>query len=360
MRAYRMILLFVCMLCFCCLYAFGALLICGKCGYESEPGCKFCSHCGSGFTPGTEDSAKAGDPKDERHAVAAALSATVTATVVDSELQAASKCLAGRKGWLALFYCENAMALNSIANTDKDMAERVRVLHSQCMAGVKASVKACRTCSGTGSSAGSRTCTACRGTGTVPGKAGLDALKHGYDSALKKYVVLRDAAKWVPVGNSWVPADMKDTLSFRQEASLKRVTGSRCQACAGSGHTSCEKCDGLGKLKCTSRACSNGYVKKKIGQGFDSSQREITAKCEVCGGQTTITCPACEGYGSKACRFCRGSGQLPVCQRCDGDGLKRCDACDGAGIDRKNAVCSECRGCGRILCRTCLGDGRGK
>lgn len=363
------------LLCLGCVCAMGALLICAKCGHENDQGSRFCSHCGAGFS---ESAGPGPGPGVNPPAVAQAnpdtAAAPVSAAVVEGDLKAAAEQLDKRNGWMALFYCENAMALNSVAKTPKDLADRVLKLHERCTAGVRSSVKECSLCNGTGSITRQNTsmsiearkrnqtpineiCTSCRGTGIVPGRSGLDALKHGYDGALKTYGVLREAAKWVPIGNAWVPADLEVKLSYRQIVTLKRITGSRCSGCAGSGQITCAKCAGAGRLKCPSRTCASGYVAKKLDSGLDSSGRTLMVRCSVCDGRTSIKCSECDGYGSEPCKTCRGRGKLATCQRCDGDGLKRCSDCNGTGTFKK-AVCVGCRGCGSILCRSCMGSGR--
>lgn len=362
--------------CVGCLTAVAAILICAKCSYENEPGSKFCSHCGAPFAAGAEPGPEVPTNKPQAlvQGVAGAAQAMVTPVIVEGDLKAALEQLEKRNAWLALLYCENAMALNAIAKTPRSIGEGILEMHGQCEAGVRSSVKECRVCDGKGAivkrdssmsvearrrnqAPVNETCTACRGTGIVPGRAGLDALKQGHDGALKMYAVLRQGAKWVPVGNAWVPPDMDSKLSYRQVAALKRVTGSRCPNCAGAGQITCAKCSGSARVKCPNKACSNGFVAKKLDAGLGSANRVIMVRCSECEGRGTVKCQACDGYGSTACKTCRGRGRLAICDRCDGDGLKRCTECSGTGMQKK-AICNGCRGCGSILCRTCMGSGR--
>lgn len=351
-----------------CVCAVAAILICAKCGYENDQGSRFCKHCGAALALGAEPNpaVTTNTPVGGQEAAVAA-PVVVSTAVTESELRAASEQLERRNGWLALFYCENAMALNAIAKTSRNLTDRVLQLHEECEAGVRSSVRECRVCDGTGSIArhgnsGDRgeskaTCTTCSGTGIVPGRAGLDALKHGYDGAMKMYSVLRMGARWVPAGNAWIPPDLDGKLNHRQIAALKRVTGSRCPNCAGTGQMTCSKCNGLTRVKCPNRQCSNGRVQKKLEPGLGGQERTIMVSCGECGGRGSIKCSGCDGHGSVACKACRGSGILPVCQLCDGEGLKKCSDCKGTG-KKKAVVCSGCGGCGSILCRSCMGSGR--
>ncbi|MEI6808779.1 MAG: zinc-ribbon domain-containing protein [bacterium] len=374
-----MLILTLAAICIGCISVMAAVFVCDKCSYENDAGSKFCSHCGAPFAAGTElnNQGMAANVPGAGQGAAGAVGAAqvvISVAVIEGELKAASEQMEKRNGWLALLYCENAMALNAIARTPKNLAERVLELHGKCEAGVRSSVKECRVCDGKGNvvrqdssmSVEARrrsqtpineTCTACRGTGIVPGRSGLDALKHGYDSALKMYAVLRQGSRWAPVGNAWVPPDTDSNLSYRQIATLKRVTGSRCSICAGAGQFTCAKCSGSARLKCPSRTCSSGYVPKKIEAGLGTSGRVLMVRCGECDGRGTIKCSGCDGYGSASCKVCRGRGKLPICDRCDGDGLKRCTDCNGTGMQKK-VICNGCRGCGNILCRSCMGSGR--
>lgn len=372
MRKLSLISLVMCLLCAVCVCAMGAAIKCASCGDKNGSGSKFCDQCGSPLASVRGQGKAAADVPAVvvQQEPAAVLSATVSATVVACELKAASEALQKRNGWLALFYCENAMALNSLADCPKDVEGKLLEMHGQCMAAVKSGAKPCRMCDGTGSfvlrsssmskesrdrnkAAVQETCTACNGVGVVAGRAGLDALRSSYDGTLKAYGLQREAAKWSPIGSTWVPAGIAGNLSWRQVSTLKRVTASRCPDCAGFGQVSCIKCDGVSRLKCTSKSCTNGFVPRKSGD------RMMMVRCGVCDGRAAIRCSACEGSGGKACKTCRGRGKLPVCRKCDGDGLRRCDGCGGTGFVKK-VLCIACRGCGQILCRSCLGAARVK
>ena len=373
-RFNRITALFLALISMGCVCALAALLICSKCGYENDPGSRFCSHCGAALVGGAEV-----NPSDTVNPPAGAPETAgapilVSAALVEGELKAATDQLDKRNGWLVLFYCENAVALNTIAKTGKDVNERVLLLHGKCEAAVKSSVKECRVCDGVGSlvkqsssmsvegrsrnqAAVKEVCPACHGTGIVPGSAGLDALKHGYDVALKQYAIMREGARWVPVGNAWIPLSLDCKLNYRQVATLKRLTGSRCQECVGTGQTSCSKCDGAGRLKCPNHNCIGGFVTKKLDDKLGAEDRVISVRCSTCDGRGSIKCSACDGDGSLTCKICRGRGKLPICQHCDGEGLVQCSTCDGTGMQKK-ASCKVCGGCGSILCRSCMGCGR--
>lgn len=279
-------------------------------------------------------------------------------------------------GWVGLFFCENAMALNMLATNDVSEADRILLLHQKCEKGVRHSVKPCPYCGGSGSlqktievasldggvsskKAGKGVCPACRGMGIVAGRAGLSAVEAVYGTSLGKYTVLRQGARWIPVGSAWIPPELDGKLNAKQIATMKRVSGARCPACLGFGQITCEKCGGVGKAKCPNNACSGGIVSKKLEKGLTTSPRELHVRCSVCDGLSFVRCSACSGGGSLACKTCNGTGKLPVCKRCDGGGVNVCSKCKGSGAV-KDATCDTCGGCGAVLCTVCTGDGRKK
>ena len=150
-----MLILTLAAICIGCISVMAAVFVCDKCSYENDAGSKFCSHCGAPFAAGTElnNQGMAANVPGAGQGAAGAVGAAqvvISVAVIEGELKAASEQMEKRNGWLALLYCENAMALNAIARTPKNLAERVLELHGKCEAGVRSSVKECRVCDGKG------------------------------------------------------------------------------------------------------------------------------------------------------------------------------------------------------------------
>jgi hypothetical protein len=92
--------------------------------------------------------------------------------------------------------------------------------------------------------------------------------------------------------------------------------------------------------------------------GGDSSLR-----CGYCGGEGSIECNKCIGNGTVNCETCNGDGRIEVdgedneyveCDYCYGSGEVNCDECGGGG----NEECNYCGGDGGENCSTCDGDGQ--
>jgi hypothetical protein len=92
--------------------------------------------------------------------------------------------------------------------------------------------------------------------------------------------------------------------------------------------------------------------------GGDSSLR-----CGYCGGEGSIECNKCIGNGTVNCETCNGDGRIEVdgedneyveCDYCYGSGEIGCDECGGSG----NEYCENCDGRGTEDCSTCDGDGQ--
>ena len=90
--------------------------------------------------------------------------------------------------------------------------------------------------------------------------------------------------------------------------------------------------------------------------GGDSSLR-----CGYCGGKGSIECNKCIGNGTVNCETCNGDGRIEVdgedneyldCDYCYGSGEIGCDECGGSG----NEYCENCDGHGTEDCSTCDGD----
>ncbi len=365
-----------------CCCATAALSICGKCGYENQADALFCSHCGTSVRGDGDAAEEDADVTPEpAEAPAKAAPEVLSADTVDGDMQAASRSLARKKGWLALFYCENATALNLVARADTNRSDRILGVHAACEQAIRADARACPACGGSGSvareldtvsSKGERiqhtgpgvSCATCGGNGAIRGKASLAQLAYEYGQASKEYELSRQSLRWVPVGRAWVPPECDGKLNARQIATLKRTVATRCQRCLGFGQITCDECKGAGRMKCPNKKCRNGTIERVTQQGLANEKRSkgagtpsLRVTCDVCAGAGAIRCAACAGRGSIACSICGGTGKRPVCRTCDGEGLRLCSKCRGTGTYR-DAPCDACGACGAILCNSCRGDGR--
>ncbi len=358
-------------------------LICGKCGYENDADGKFCSHCGESLAGAQEISAEqTSEPVPDVISEVAKPEAplSIEPGVIEAELQEVSEFLKKRNGWVAKLFCENAMALNMLAEDGEQRWERVLKLLSDCEKAVRRTGKACPDCGGTGrlgrkmdsvTTSGTTVemtlpdaaCPRCRGSGRMVGVNALSVIKEQRNAAVKDYALLRTSRRWVSVGRAWVPPEYDRKLGIRQTCILKRTTGAMCEACLGLGRSGCTACNGTGAVKCDEEGCEDGIIVKQVaGLGGDGDQawrkeHVMRSKCPACGGKGLQACPDCGGRASVACETCGGTGMRVICRKCDGQGFATCRKCAGSGRYR-DRECASCRGEGVAICSTCLGDGR--
>lgn len=370
-----------------CLCAAAGLLICGKCGYENPDGSRFCNHCGNDMNTAAQVAEVKADPASSQVArpVAEHIDRIDTA-IVDRELETSVEYMKKHRPWMALLFCENAMALNGIATPDTTRAERILKLHTECEGAMLGTDQRCGACGGTGvaeagmksisttgsvstQSVSSRICVVCGGRGTMQGKAGSMQMAYAFGQAQKEYILLRQGHAWVPVGEAWIPQELDGRLDFRQIAALKRAVSARCGSCLGLGKSACSRCNGTGSVKCPVDGCIGGQVESKVEGGLTSTRKSksgdkkkevsLRIKCERCEGMGAVRCGQCGGGGTVMCPSCQGSGRRPACTKCDGEGIKLCSRCVGSGSNRGKA-CEACRACGAILCSECHGDGKSR
>lgn len=359
-----------------CFVGFSAaeeLVICAKCGHESGEDAQFCGHCGSAF--GEEDD----DSGDATAVVSQTGGATtivdhIDGSVVENDLKKASVYAARSRWWRALFYSENAMALNLCAKPNEDRKARVAKSLKKCrgkVASLGGGMK-CGTCEGKGKipaplvveslNGGTfehkgmgLTCKVCHGAGRLPSKGSLSRQLSRYGKAKRYYAEARQGDGWVPLGDMWIPSDLEERLSFPQMAKMMRAVSGRCGGCLGFGAATCEACRGAGKAGCPD--CKTG-LNVRMAEGFDGvKDLKMSVKCETCAGNGWLSCRACRGRRSISCESCSGIGRTPFCEECHGKGLAKCGACSGKGSS-EGKVCEECRGCGSVLCTSCDGSCR--
>lgn len=360
-------------------------LICGKCGHENDEDSRFCSHCGGSLADAQEVTTEGADKPPlevEPEIDEPEPGVSIEGPVIEAELEEASKFLQKHNGWLAKLFCENAMALNMLADDGETRSEKILKMLLNCDRAVRRTGKTCPDCGGTGrlgrkmdsvTTSGATvemalpdaSCSMCGGTGRMVGANALSVIKEQRNAAIKDYTILRTSRRWVSVGRAWIPPEYDRKLGVRQTCILKRTTGAMCEDCLGLGRSGCTGCNGTGAVKCGEEGCENGMIVKQAaglgGNGDQAWRKEhvMRSKCPRCGGRGLEPCPDCRGRGSVACETCGGTGMRAVCRKCDGQGFTACRKCAGSGRYR-DKECASCRGEGVATCSTCLGDGRSK
>lgn len=141
-----------------------------------------------------------------------------------------------------------------------------------------------------------------------------------------------------------------------------------CETCEGEGHLSrtvpCETCESSGSIT-RHESCTNCQ-----GNGSFTDAEGETTRCGNCRGGGTVsvtrTCPSCNGAGGQTirnrcpdcqlghnpCPECEGQGDVP-CSACEQTGTRECPTCEGGDA----VPCEECEGDGELTCETCVGDG---
>lgn len=86
---------------------------------------------------------------------------------------------------------------------------------------------------------------------------------------------------------------------------------------------------------------------------------EHSLNCERCNGLGKIDCTSCKGQGDSICKNCKGFGKTD-CRKCNTEGYIQCKECkgkgeilDGYGKEKKYKTCRNCKGNGKIVCDYC-------
>lgn len=104
----------------------------------------------------------------------------------------------------------------------------------------------------------------------------------------------------------------------------------QCDACNGKGQFDCSTCNGEGKVPCFS---CGGFGSNSCGwcggtgEMYSESEGRYVS-CSACGGGRS--CRRCNGTGKVDCSTCWGSGKVP-CRSCRGRGWVKCSTCNGVG-----------------------------
>ncbi len=375
------------------------LTICGSCGYESDDGARFCSHCGGGLktevggrkaevggrkTEVGGRKAEVGGRKTETGAQesdeeGAEGNALISPEAVAEDMRAARLRLKAQKAELARMFGQNAMALNLLSGKDPDgiRSKTILAFLEQCERLAGHIRTTCPVCDGSGRGmmtarsldgrtrdmeVTGRQCDRCAGTGSLRGKGTVDERKYRRGQASEKFRAIQQSQNRVPIGNVWVPAESAEKLDVASIVMLKRAVPPVCQRCAGVGRDDCSSCRGSGRVTCRASGCERGLVEReslggRIGGSRTASKTIHTVKCEGCGGSGLERCEKCTGAGSFICKTCNGEGFGRLCTKCNGCGLTPCRRCHGTRV-YKGVPCTTCREAGSTECSSCGGTGR--
>jgi len=358
--------------------AVAGFVICPKCGYENDSVLTACTHC-RGDLPGARPSRPETpepepDPSPRQDAANLDEKGYLNPRIVDREVAMAKEQLSRGNVEIGRLLLRNSAALDLL--TDPRMpskrSEEVVKLLTRCDS-LGASVKRrCPACAGTGKSQArmlgldgrvdfrdvpGRACGQCKGTGFVRGAGTVSDRKFNIGRAMNRYSTLQQGKKFVPIGGAWVPGDIEESLSIRQNVQLKRACPSPCPECLGVGREDCEECKAMARVKCPYDGCENGMVRIVKEGSLVKATVTRTQKCTECRARGFVACGECVGRGSILCEECGGTGERELCTKCGGQGLAACKRCNGSG-NYRDETCSTCGGKGMSLCSSCSGDGK--
>lgn len=358
--------------------AFGQLLICQQCGHENDAGAAVCTHCSGSFPVQEVPEVVAPDEVEETHDTYLPLQ------VVLAEMAEGQRHLQDGSYELARFFFLNALALEGLTDPADDGNRSADLLGMVRSAESAARIvrKACPRCGGSGQEhvvfeglhaarrgaamgserafavegQGGVTCKECEGVGAVYVEGTIADRTFARRAAESAYVQYQQAKRYEPLGGAWVPPQLIETLSVRQQAMIMRSIVLPCRSCSGFGRSDCSRCVGRGSVPC--RNCDEGRVPDvSAGDRVHRIGADRTRACDVCGGTGGLPCESCDAEGSIACRGCGGSGDVDVCRACEARGYVACRRCRGTKVHRGEA-CPFCKGEGEVLCTSCQGRGR--
>jgi hypothetical protein len=374
-----------------------AISVCGSCGYESDDGARFCSHCGSRFG-GKNDVVSSGVLQDDKPKAAGEkvdaaeggaverehggtnAKSLIPLKDVSSEMKVAKDYLKRGQPEIASLFAKNALALNMLAGEDADGGryKSILVFIKKCSRVSESGSRRCPSCGGSGKvvmsahmlennrvnmkTSGMR-CRFCNGSGVIRGELTLDERKTRIGAAFEEYRTLQQSRGMSPEGLAWVPSNIVPKLDIRSRVIIKRAVPGFCSYCLGLGKIDCKTCKGLGVVTCRAKGCHGGYVESdsnvsRLGGGsFAGNKGNHTVKCTECRGTGMQTCKECNGSRSFMCKHCNGSGYADICKKCRGKGLVLCRRCGGSGVYRDKA-CPYCQKEGSVECSACGGTGR--
>ena len=361
----------------CSLWAAG-LVICPKCGTEAEANATVCAHCGAILPVKADAAVPASTAVSAEKRPATISDMAYEASRTDKRL--GDESLAKRPE-VAYSYYENALALSRLVNREgastnvgKSLAENLE----RCRGLLAHTSRPCTACNGSGKTsvkfqpllgdksaqasasvtvADGPACPACGGRGTVMAGRSADELRVLIAQGRRDFETRQQALGRVACGRAWMPPDLLQLLSVRDQALVRAACPTPCLGCMGIGIQDCPHCKGAGRFKCTNDGCVNGWIIRKESNTL-APKLVINRKehCPVCQGSGLMPCSDCRGLGTTPCKICNGTGRNAVCQDCGGQGWGSCPKCQGTG-SVGGAACPECHGKGERLCPKCHGEG---
>ena len=367
--------LIVCLV--CSLWAAG-LVICPKCGTESDGSVTTCAHCGAILPVKTEPAAPAKTDTAAEKRPTTISDIALEAARTDKRL--ADESLAKRPE-LAYSYYENTLALSRLvkregmpADAGKSLAENLE----RCRSMLALSSRPCTACAGGGKrtiqfqslsgdksthattamqSSDGLTCPVCGGRGVVSAGRSADELRVLIAQGRRDFETRQQALGRVACRRVWMPPELLELLDVKAQALVRTACPTPCPGCMGIGIQDCAHCKGAGRLKCTADGCVDGWVVHKesntLAPKVAISRKE---RCLLCQGSGFMPCTDCRGVGTVPCKICNGTGRNAACQDCGGQGWGPCTKCQGTG-SVGGATCPECQGKKERLCPKCHGEG---
>jgi DnaJ-class molecular chaperone len=358
------------------------VVICPKCGYESDGTSAVCAHCGGPLPISKNAVPVTTTPTPAAEGAMDEMSAVALKAARD-DVKQAKEFMASRPEISYAFY-ENAIALSRLvkrigeagASSGKSMVAGLEY----CLNVLTHANRPCPQCGGSGkrnmqfqalggdknspAMAAGLTCPMCNGSGTIRGGRSTDELRVLIGQGRRDFETRQEAAGRVACGRTWVPADLAAKLNVRQQALLRTACPTPCPDCMGLGVMDCPHCKGVGRLKCNNDGCKDGYIMVKVantittGKSKDNSSA-ITRRemCPVCAGTGFMPCPDCHAGGTVPCKTCHGTGRNASCVDCGGQGWVACVKCHGTGKQGDGTPCPECQGLMEHLCARCHGEG---
>lgn len=356
---------------------FAQIVVCPLCGREAPPTAIQCGHCGAELSKKTVDPEQAEDLDEadgQEHVFleSGKLDAIGWKTVV-TEFNLGRKFLADGDADLARAFFRNALALEGLAKPDESGGKRAEAIRTHVKKSETFEINRrheCPVCGGSATmkmkyrtfSGGvehrevqGKLCPRCGLSGFIVRPGTIAQRLSRLEESGRRYEALQKRRGYARVGLGWVPPELNDALTVRQQAALNRALAAPCASCGGAGATDCRPCKGLGEIKCGD--CEMGLVTVDAGGVLTREKVIRTEKCKTCGGRGALRCEPCGGKGRELCDRCKGTGQRAVCGRCDAAGVTECRRCGGTGESR-GEPCAACAGSGATLCSACRGEGR--
>lgn len=360
----------------CSLWA-ASLVVCPKCGYESDNGAVVCSHCGAAL-PVPKVAGSGETAASNANAQAASLDTVsalaLTAARVDQRLAEENR---KDRPELAYAFYENILALSRLIRREGVSPDAGKVLAEnleRCRDALTHGMRTCPACNGSGKRnvhfqqlAGDKStqvseglvCSTCNGAGVVRMVRTTDSLRLLMAQGRRDFETRAKALGRVACGRAWLPQELAAKLDVRAQALVCTACPTPCPDCMGMGVQDCARCKGSGRVPCTNNGCKDGWIVHQELNTLSTKASSISRRevCPVCQGTGQMACPDCRGDGTIPCKTCHGTGRNAVCQDCGGQGWTACPRCHGTGKLADGAICPDCLGQHERICPKCHGEG---